>query len=157
MTYSGLSGLLADTWWFGLTSRLSDSDFKMLAARRAAQGFSAIQLVVGIPPEVGPANENAESPVGFPWTLDGQLNEAYLQFARDRILHLNTLGLTTVVYGAWGHQIAWLGQEMMSAWWHKIIETLDDLKVIYCLCGESNLWIGQEAVSYTHLTLPTKA
>ncbi|MBC7250174.1 MAG: DUF4038 domain-containing protein [Anaerolineae bacterium] len=144
MTHSELSGLLADTWWFGLTSRLSDADFKMLAARRAAQGFSAIQLVVGVPPEVGPANENAKSPVGFPWTLDGQVNEAYLQFARDRILYLNTLGLTAVVYGAWGHQIAWLGQEMMSTWWRKIIETLDDLEVIYCLCGESNLWLGQE-------------
>jgi len=138
-----LFGLLADTWWFGLTQRLSEGAFKRLATLRAEQGFSAVQLVVGIPPEVGPANENARSPVGFPWTLEGEINEAYLAFARDRIAHLNRLGLTVIVYGAWGHQIEWLGQEGMIRWWLRIIEALDALDVVYCLCGESNLWVGE--------------
>ncbi len=143
---AGLVGLLADTWWFGLTDRLAEPDFKDLAARRAKQGFSAIQMVVGIPPEVGPENENARSPAGFPWTLDGQFNRAYLQFARGRIEYLNSLGLKAVVYGAWGHQIEWLGRERMAGWWRLIVETLDDLDVLYCLCGESSLWIGQEGM-----------
>ncbi|RMF38737.1 MAG: DUF4038 domain-containing protein [Chloroflexi bacterium] len=138
-----LFGLLADTWWFGLTQRLSEGAFKDLAALRAEQGFSAVQLVVGIPPEVGPANENARSPVGFPWTLEGEINAAYLAFARDRIAYLNRLGLTVIVYGAWGHQIEWLGREGMIRWWLRIVETLDALDVVYCLCGESNLWVGE--------------
>ena len=146
MTYkkSGIANFLADTWWFGLSKRLSEQDFKDLAALRAAQGFSAIQLVVGVPPEVGPENENAQSQVGFPWTLDGHLNQEYLKLARGRIQYLNNLGFVVIVYGAWGHQIEWLGKEKMAEWWLKIIEFSDALNVIYCLCGESNLWVSEE-------------
>ena len=145
MGNSSIANFLADTWWFGLSERLSEKDFATLAALRAEQGFSAIQLVVGVPPEVGPENENAKSEVGPAWTLRGDFNQAYLALARDRIAYLNDLGLTVIVYGAWGHQIAWLGREKMTAWWSKIIETLDPLNVVYCLSGESNLWVGEES------------
>jgi hypothetical protein len=142
---SRISGFLADTWWFGLSNRLSERDFRDLAALRAEQGFSAIQLVVGVPPEVGPENENAKSPVGFPWTLDGDFNQEYIGFARERIQHLNKLGFVVIVYGAWGHQIEWLGKGGMADWWFKVVAALDALDVIYCLCGESNLWVGEAA------------
>ncbi|MFZ5917484.1 MAG: DUF4038 domain-containing protein [Chloroflexota bacterium] len=138
-----VENFLADTWWYGLSKRLPAKDFEELAALRAGQGFSAIQLVVGVPPEVGPENENAQSEAGFPWTLDGHFNQEYLDLARDRIRYLNNLGLVAIVYGAWGQQIEWIGQERIAGWWFKIIETLDALNVIYCLCGESNLWIGE--------------
>jgi len=140
-----MAGFLADTWWFGLSKRLSEKDFKDLAALRAEQGFSAVQLVVGVPPEVGPESGNAQSQVGFPWTLDGKFNQDYLELARDRIQFLNALGFVVIVYGAWGHQIKWLGVEKMTQWWFKIIETLDLLDVIYCLSGEINLWVGEES------------
>lgn len=138
-----LWGLLTDTWWFGLTQRLSPVEFQSLAQQRAEQGFSAIQLVVGIPPEVGPRHPSARSHAGFPWSLDGDINQDYLRYARDQISFLNDLGLTAVVYGAWGHQIDWLGPERMGAWWAHIVQAVDDLDVIYCLSGEINLWVGQ--------------
>lgn len=140
---SRIANLLADTWWFGLSKRLSAQGFKNLAALRAKQGFSAVQLVVGVPPEVGPENENAQSQVGFPWTLDGHFNQEYLGLARARIQYLNDSGLLVIVYGAWGHQIEWLGKRRMIEWWLRIIEAVDALDVIYCLCGESNLWAGE--------------
>lgn len=143
MANSSIANFLADTWWFGLSQRMSKQDFEDLAALRAEQGFSAIQLVVGIPPEVGPENENAKSPAGFPWTLDGDLNQEYLKLARDRIQYLNNLGFVVIVYGAWGQQIEWLGKERMAQWWLKIVETLDPLDVVYCLCGESSLGVGE--------------
>jgi hypothetical protein len=149
---SALSGFLADTWWFGLSRRFSEERFRALAALRAEQGFSAIQLVVGVPPEIGPLNENARSKVGFPWTLDGAFNRRYLCHARDRIEFLNRLGLMVIVYGAWGHQIEWLGRQGMINWWLEIVETLDDLDTVYCLCGESNLWLGR-----AHRLLPNKS
>ena len=136
-------GFLADTWWFGLSCRLSELGFRQLATLRRSQGFSAIQLVVGIPPEVGPENINAQSPVGFPWTLAGDVNAKYLALAQDRIQFLNGLGFVVIVYGAWGHQIEWLGEVGMTAWWLNIIRYLDSLNVIFCLCGESNLWVGE--------------
>lgn len=138
-----LAGFLADTWWFGLSRRLSGADFQTLAARRVAQGFSAVQLVVGVPPEVGPANPNAASEAGFPWLPDGRPNPAYLAFARERIHFLNALGLLVIIYGAWGHQVDWLGKERMLTWWKKLVETLANREVVFCLCGESGLWVGE--------------
>lgn len=135
---------MADTWWFGLTSRLPAARLIELARRRVDQGFSAAQIVVGIPPEVGPLNENARSDVGFPWTLAGEFNHDYLSLARERITLLNRLGLKVIVYGGWGHQIAWLGTQGMAQWWSNLVTALDDLDVAYCLTGESNIWPGME-------------
>jgi len=139
-----LTGLLADTWWFGLSQRVSESAFLELAHLRVRQGFLAVQLVVGIPPEVGPQNPNAASSVGPAWTLLGEINQPYLRLAAQRVALLNDLGLRVIVYGAWGHQIKWLGREKMVNWWRALVSHLDSLDVIYCLSGESNLWIGQE-------------
>ncbi|MDT3444249.1 DUF4038 domain-containing protein [Pseudofrankia sp. BMG5.37] len=140
----GVPCFLADTWWFALTSRLSDDRFAELAGLRAAQGFSAVQLVVGIPPEVGPDNASAWSSHGPPWFADGRPNTHYLDHARRRIERLNAVGLTAVVYGCWGHQLAWLGVSGATAWWARLVDRLDDLDVLYCLSGETNLWIGRE-------------
>ncbi len=140
---SALYGFLADTWWYGLTHRMNDGAFLGLAQLRVQQGFTAVQLVAGIPPEVGPAHPSAAGPKGPAWDLDGIFNTAYLNAARQRIQQLNDLGLRVVVYGAWGPQIEWMGVLRMAAWWHTLVDTLDDLDVIYCLTGESNLWIDR--------------
>ena len=135
---------LCDTWWYALTGRLSDRQFDDLARLRAEQGFSAVQLVVGIPPDVGPENENALSKVGPAWNLQGDFNEMYLDYARRQIQSLNSFGLSVVVYGAWGQQIEWLGKERMKDWWKEIVDRVDDLDVMYCITGESDIWVGQE-------------
>jgi hypothetical protein len=131
---------LADTWWFGLTGRLDDDRFRRLVALRAEQGFTAAQLVVGIPPEVGPAHPAAASPAGPAWDLSGTPNPAYLRLARARIGVMNRHGLAAVVYGAWGPQVDWIGPERMAAWWARVVEACDRLDVVYCLTGESDLW-----------------
>ncbi len=74
----------------------------------------------------------------------GCINQAYLRLAARRIALLNQLGLRVIIYGAWGHQIKWLGREGMVSWWQELVSHCDALDVIYCLTGESNLWIGQE-------------
>lgn len=140
-----LRGFLADTWWFGLTHRLTPDEFAALAKLRSDQGFTAIQLVAGIPPEVGPTHPNARSHSGFPWTLNGSFNAGYLRYAQERIALLNELGLTAIVYGAWGHQIDWLGPDRMGDWWSHLVDALDNLDVVYCLTGEINLWLGRSA------------
>jgi hypothetical protein len=144
MAREPLPFFLADTWWFGLTSRLSRAAFERAARLRREQGFDAVQLVVGVPPEVGPANENARSDAGFPYALDGTINDDYLELARERIAWLNAAGLRVIVYGAWGHQLRWLGVERMIAWWRRVVAALDRHEVVYCLTGEADLWIGDE-------------
>lgn len=139
-----LPNFLCDTWWFGLTQRLSDKKFEDLAKLRVKQGFSAIQLVVGIPPEVGPENSNASSEVGPAWDLNGEFNKEYLKHTTNKIELLNRLGLSVLIYGAWGHQIEWLGEERMRDWWKEIIANTEDLDVMYCITGESDIWVGEE-------------
>lgn len=135
---------LCDTWWYGLTQRVDDKKLEELAKLRVQQGFTTVQMVVGIPPEVGPENPNASSKVGPAWNLRGEFNQGYLQYSRDRVQHLNSLGLSTILYGAWGQQIEWLGEKRMKDWWSEIVKNFDDLDVMYCLSGESDIWVGEE-------------
>ena len=135
---------LCDTWWYGLTQRVDDKKLEELAKLRVQQGFTTVQMVVGIPPEVGPENPNASSKVGPAWNLRGEFNQGYLQYSRNRVQHLNSLGLSTILYGAWGQQIEWLGEKRMKDWWSEIVKNFDDLDVMYCLSGESDIWVGEE-------------
>lgn len=135
---------LCDTLWYGMTNRISDQKFEEISKLRAKQGFNAVQLVVGIPPEVGPENINSHGSSGSALTKNGEINSAYLNKSRQRIQKLNSFGLTAIVYGAWGQQIEWFGEEKISKWWSEIIKSVDDLDVIYCITGESDIWIGEE-------------
>jgi len=135
---------LCDTWWYGLTQRVDDKKLEELAKLRVQQGFTTVQMVAGIPPEVGPENPNASSEVGPAWNLRGEFNQGYLQYSRNRVQHLNSLGLSTILYGAWGQQIEWLGEKRMKDWWSEIVKNFDDLDVMYCLSGESDIWVGEE-------------
>ncbi len=135
---------LCDTWWYGLTQRVDDKKFEELARLRAHQGFTTVQMVVGIPPEVGPENPNASSEVGPAWDLQGEFNQDYLKHSRERVEYLNSLGLSAILYGAWGQQIEWLGEKKMKNWWSEIVKNFDDLDVMYCLTGESDIWVGEE-------------
>ena len=135
-------GFLADTWWYAMTTRLSDENFRKLVDLRVNQGFNAAQFVVGIPPETTPEDPNSASEYGPAWKRDGSFNREYLQHARQRMIALNRAGLTGIVYGAWGPQINWLGTERMIDWWKEVLNISADLDVIYCLTGESNLRVG---------------
>lgn len=135
---------LCDTWWYGLTQRVNDKKFEELARLRSQQGFTTVQMVVGIPPEVGPENPNASSKVGPAWNLKGEFNQDYLKHSRERVEYLNSLGLSAILYGAWGQQIEWLGEKKMKSWWSEIVKNFDDLDVMYCLTGESDIWVGEE-------------
>lgn len=121
--------ILADTLWF--QNKLDLSKFKKYVDLRKSQGFSAIQICVGVPPEVGPDHKYAQ--------ID-------LKDAAKKIDYLNKVGMFAIAYGAWGHQIEWLGVEGMKKQWSEIVECLDSKNVAYCLTGESNIWIGQENV-----------
>lgn len=134
---------LADTWWFGLTDRFSREQFRDLAQLRRKQGFTAIQLVCGIPPEVGPLHPSAQSEVGPAWGPQGRPNLAYLRLAQDRIKILRDSDLLPVIYGAWGHQIDWIGIRQMQNWWGQILNHLGQESVVWCLTGEADLWLGK--------------
>ncbi len=148
-----LPHFLADTWWFAVTKRMSDEQFLDLVRLRASQGFTAAQLVVGIPPEVGVYNEFADSKAGRAWDMDGTINEGYLEVAKERVKIMNDHGLTAVIYGGWGQHIDWTGADFMCKWWETLVETFDDMDVVYCLSGEMDLCMGPQL---SELLLPDK-
>ncbi|MCD6404857.1 MAG: DUF4038 domain-containing protein, partial [Planctomycetes bacterium] len=81
---------LGDTWWYGLSKRLSwPEDFRLLVADRAAKGFSVIQIVAGPYPGVAPTDRKYVNEAGFPW--EGKwdsINPAYFDLADLRIEHI---------------------------------------------------------------------
>ena len=144
MKIQKLPHFLADTWWYAITKRVSDEAFIKLVELRERQGFTAAQLVVGIPPEIGYDNENAKSVAGSAWDKNGNINHEYLEYAKKRIKIMNEHHLTAVIYGAWGQQIDWMGEKFMCKWWDEIIKEMDDLDVIYCVTGEVDLFIDPD-------------
>ncbi len=135
---SAIPRFLADTWWYGLTDRLSDVEFENLAVLRKSQGFTAVQLVMGIPPEVGPLNSAARGGGDAAWDLAGNINQAYVTQAVSRLTTLSRLALQPIIYGAWGEQIDWIGTSKMEKWWGRIVDDTEHLGPIYCLTGEAD-------------------
>ncbi|MFH1085245.1 MAG: DUF5060 domain-containing protein, partial [Chloroflexota bacterium] len=78
---------LGDTWWLGFTQRLRWPDeFQLLAADRAAKGFSVIQIVAGLYPDMPAYDPRGFNEAGHPWEPDyARLNPAYFDMADLRI------------------------------------------------------------------------
>ncbi len=141
---NNLSHFLCDTWWYGLTNRINNRTFESMVKIRKEQKFDAIQTVIGVPPEIGLYNENAKYGFGAAWDKNGNINNDYIKSSQNRVKILNNYGFTTILYGAWGYQIEWLGLEKMKKWWKEIVSNFNEFNVYYCLAGESNLSIGRE-------------
>ena len=59
---------LADTWWMGLCQRMRwPEDFQALTADRTAKGFSVVQIIAGLYPDMPPFDERGRNEAGYPW------------------------------------------------------------------------------------------
>ncbi|MGQ9514636.1 MAG: DUF5060 domain-containing protein [Thermoproteota archaeon] len=62
---------LGDTWWMGLTKRLRwPEEFKLLTRDRVEKGFTVIQIVAGLYPDMPPFDPRGANEAGFPWERD---------------------------------------------------------------------------------------
>src|SRR6185437_9438758 len=76
---------LGDTWWMSLSKRLRWPDeFRLIVADRVTKGFSVIQLVAGLYPDIPPFDQRGANEAGFPWEAD---------YSRIAPLHRGVLGL----------------------------------------------------------------
>jgi len=58
---------LGDTWWMGLCSRLRwPKDFQELTADRVTKGFTDIQIIAGLYPDMPPFDRRGANEAGFP-------------------------------------------------------------------------------------------
>ena len=59
---------MGDTWWMGLCRRFRwPEDFQTLTADRVAKGFSLVQIVAGLYPDMPGFDPRGANEAGFPW------------------------------------------------------------------------------------------
>jgi len=129
---------LGDTWWMSLCKRLSwPDDFQALAADRVQKGFSVVQIVAGLYPDMEPFDPRGANEAGFPWTSDySRINPEYFDMADLRIRYLADSGLVSCVVGFWGFFIPRMGLAKIKQHWRYLIARWGAYPVIWCLAGE---------------------
>jgi hypothetical protein len=128
---------LADTWWEGFSRRLTIEQFRGLAARRVEQGFSVVQIVAGLYPEMSPFAIEGNSVSGWPWQegFTG-LNPDWFDEADARVAVLVEQGLVPCIVGAWGSYMRHMGVQNLARHWREIVARWGAYPVVWCLAGE---------------------
>jgi hypothetical protein len=129
---------LGDTWWMGLTQRLGwPDDFQQLAADRRDKGFTVVQIVAGLLPDMPAFDARGVGDAGLPWEPNYKhIRPEYFDAADRRIQHLVEQGLTPCILGSWGYHLPWLGTDKMKQHWRYIIARWAALPVVWCASGE---------------------
>ena len=130
---------LGDTWWMGLCRRLSwPDDFQLLTADRRAKGFTVIQIVAGLYPDMPAFDERGANEAGYPWEEGyARICPAYFDMADLRIRWLVKSGLVPCIVGCWGYHLPWLGVERMKQHWRNLIARYGAYPAIWCMAGEA--------------------
>lgn len=129
---------LGDTWWMGLCRRLSWPDeFRTLLVDRVEKGYTVVQIVAGLYPDMPAFDERGANEVGFPWEKDyARINPAYFDQADLRIAELVRAGIVPCIVGCWGYFIRWLGVERTRKHWRNLVARYGAYPVVWCLAGE---------------------
>ncbi|NIA22347.1 MAG: DUF4038 domain-containing protein [Anaerolineaceae bacterium] len=130
---------LGDTWWMGLCGRLQwPGEFQQLTADRVAKGFSVIQIIAGLYPDMAPFDERGANEAGFPWEADyARINPAYFDMADLRIDYLVRNGLSPCIFGCWGYFLKFMGLEKMKQHWRNLVARWAAYPVTWSLGGEA--------------------
>ncbi|NLD41956.1 MAG: DUF4038 domain-containing protein, partial [Chloroflexi bacterium] len=129
---------LGDTWWMGLCNRLHWPDeFQMLAADRVAKGFTLVQIVAGLYPDMPAFDRRGFNEAGHPWEPDyARIRPAYFDAADLRMNWLVHAGLVPFLVGCWGYHLPWLGLKKAKQHWRNLVARYGAYPVIWCLAGE---------------------
>jgi hypothetical protein len=132
---------LGDTWWMALCHRLGwPDDFHALAADRVKKGFTVIQIIAGLYPDMPAFDPRGANEAGFPWEADyARINPRYFDMADVRMQELVHRGLTPCIVGCWGYFLGFMGQEKLKKHWRYIVARWGAYPVIWCLAGEGTM------------------
>lgn len=130
---------LGDTWWMGLCERLRwPEDFQELTADRVKKGFSVVQIVAGLYPDMEPFDERGRNEAGFPWEKDFScINPAYFDQADLRLAHVVRAGLVPCIVGSWGYFMDFAGPEVLAKHWRYLVARYGAYPVVWCAAGEA--------------------
>ncbi|MCY4089840.1 MAG: DUF4038 domain-containing protein [Caldilineaceae bacterium] len=143
---------LADTWWMGFCKRFRwPEDVQELAADRAAKGFSVVQIIAGLYPDMAPFDERGANEAGFPWDREfTRINPAYFDMADLRVAHLVRSGLLPCIVGLWGFFIDFAGPEVVKKHWRYLIARYGAYPVVWCTTGEALMpyYLAEETAEF---------
>ena len=130
---------LGDTWWTGLSSRLSWEDFQRLTLDRKTKGFTVVQTVAGLVPgeEICPADPGCGNEGGAVWDAQFKhINPAYFDSADRRIEYLLNSDITPAIVGGWGTVLEQIGVSRMKQHWRYLIARYGAYPVFWIGGGE---------------------
>jgi Protein of unknown function (DUF4038)/Domain of unknown function (DUF5060) len=131
---------LGDTWWTGLSDRLSWDGFQKLTANRKAKGFTVVQIVAGLVPsneEQPPVDPGFHNEGGAVWDPEfKQINPGYFDAADRRIQLLVDSGIAPAIVGAWHQALGQMGVAKMEKHWRYIIARYGAYPVFWIVGGE---------------------
>ena len=132
---------LGDTWWMGLCHRLHWPDeFKTLTTDRVNKGFTVVQIVAGLYPDMPPFDPRGANEAGFPWEPGfARIRPEYFDEADKRLAHLVDSGLTPCIVGAWGYFLPLMGEKKAEQHWRYLVARYGAWPVVWCVAGEANL------------------
>jgi hypothetical protein len=132
---------LGDTWWMGLCKRLGwPEDFQTLLRDRAKKGFTVVQIVAGLYPDMPPFDVRGENEAGYAWEPDfARINPHYFDMADLRIQCLVDNGLVPCIVGCWGFFLPLMGVTKVKEHWRYIVARWGAYLVIWCLAGEGTM------------------
>ena len=130
---------LADTWWMGLAKRLPwPQGFQLLTADRVEKGFTAVQLVAGLFPDMPPFDPRGANEAGFPWDREfTRINPAYFDMADRRIDWIVNNGLLPSIVGSWGYFMDFAGEEALRKHWRYLVARYGAYPVVWTVAGEA--------------------
>jgi len=129
---------LGDTWWSGLSDRLSWEGFQKLTADRKAKGFTVVQIVAGlVAEEQAPIDPGSHNEGGAVWDPEfKQINPKFFDYADRRIQELVDAGIAPAIVGAWNDILGQMGVAKMKKHWRYIIARYGAYPVFWIVGGE---------------------
>ena len=130
---------LGDTWWMGFCTRLGWPDgFRELTRDRVEKGFTLIQIVAGLYPDMDGFDDRGRNEAGFPWERDwSSIRPEYFDMADRRIQHLVESGLVPCIVGCWGYYMEVAGKDVLKKHWRNIVARWGAYPVVWCNSGET--------------------
>ncbi len=111
-----------------------------MAEDRVKKGFSLIQIIAGLYPDMPAFDPRGANEAGFPWEKDyAHIVPAYFDMADLKIDWLVRVGLVPCIVGCWGYFIPWMGVEKMKRHWRNIVARWGAYPVVWCLAGEATM------------------
>ncbi len=148
---------LGDTWWKGLSKRITLADFSQLADDRKAKGFTVVQIIAGPYPDEPPFDPRWANEGGMPYdTSFLHINPAYFDQADRRIKLLVDKGIVPAILGGWGWHMPNIGVEKMNRHWRYLIARYAAYPAAFIVGGEAGGEEWTAVARYVRNTDPYK-